>query len=249
MTTDNQIRKVLNQLDKSPKQHRINLNSREIYGLGYKPLIETKANFIVMKGSRNSKKSVNNFRRAVLKLIGKVMGTDDPNLKCNVLVIRKYLTDHSGSTRKEIVKAIKALGLSHLFRIPKSELTITYIPKGTCFFFRGMAGGAHHQSAVVCLGVADHVGNGSVVGKVDDDVGVGVTQFRKGSGDAVFTVQAYPGGDFAAQDAVNELAHGAVGAAENGSHLSTPSRLISRRSIPSFCGSIWVRGRRSRFSQ
>lgn len=138
MTTDNQIRKILNKIDKTPKNNRVKLSQQEIFGLGYKPLLQTQANFIVMKGSRNSKKSVNNFRRAVLKLLGKVMGTEDPDLKCNVLVIRKYLTDHSGSTRKEIVKAIKALGLTNLFHIPKSELTITYKPKGTCFFFRGM---------------------------------------------------------------------------------------------------------------
>lgn len=138
MTIDNQIRKILNKVDKSPKKHKIQLNTKEIFGLGFKPRLESTANFIIMKGSRNSKKSVNNFRFEVLKLIGRVMGTDDPNLKCNVLVIRKYLTDHSGSTRKEIIKAIKALGLQDLFHIPKAELTITYKPKGTCFFFRGM---------------------------------------------------------------------------------------------------------------
>lgn len=138
--TDQMINEALRKIVPDPYAHRKKklLSSKEIFGQGYKPMLDTQANFVVIKGSRNSKKSVNSFRKQVLKLIGKVAGVTTGDLKCNVLVVRKYLTDHRGSTRNEIIKGIRALGLEHLFRIPKSEGTITYLPKNTNFYFRGM---------------------------------------------------------------------------------------------------------------
>lgn len=135
---DKKLNDVLNTLSNQANETIIRIKDSTTYGQGYKPLMESKASFVAIKGSRNSKKSVNVIRKTVLKLLGKIVGVKNPDLYCNALLVRRYLTDHSGSTRNEISKAIRALGLMEFFNIPKAEYTITYIPKGTCIFFRGM---------------------------------------------------------------------------------------------------------------
>ena len=104
------------------------------------------------------------------------------------------------------------------------------------------------MGCLICAALGD-----SVIGKVSIDGQNGVpktfAQLCKGPGHAVFAVDGDLADDLVTELLADQLAHGAVGAADDGSHFSTPSLRISRRSISSFWGSIWVRGRRRRFSQ
>ena len=94
------------------------------------------------------------------------------------------------------------------------------------FFFRGVAGGADDQGHGIFLRIGDYIGGGGMVGEIDEHVGIHPAQLGKGSGGSVFAVNADLTHDFLTQDAADQLAHGAVGAANNGSHTLTPSFLI-----------------------
>ena len=94
-----------------------------------------------------------------------------------------------------------------------------------------------------------HIAHRRVVGKIDDHVGGHFAQLGEGLGHAVFAVDGDSANDLLTQGGADELTHGTVGTADDCSHFSTPSLRISRSSISSFWGSIWVRGRRRRFSQ
>jgi PBSX family phage terminase large subunit len=59
------------------------------------------------------------------------------NVKPCLLVVRRYFNTHKNSTRSELIWAINILGVSHLWNIPKGELTLTYLPSGQTIIFRG----------------------------------------------------------------------------------------------------------------
>ena len=111
-------------------------------------------------------------------------------------------------------------------------------------FLRGVTGGADDSGAAIGLGIGQHVRNGGMVGKVDQHIGRNGTQFLKSLGNTVFTVDADTADNFAAEDAIDQLAHGAVGAAQNRSHTSIPSFLISAKRTALVASSMGVRGRR-----
>ena len=96
-----------------------------------------------------------------------------------------------------------------------------------CLFFGGMAGGAYHHAAADFSGIGEHIRNGSVMGKVNDQIRFHSTQFIKSLGNAVFTVNADPAHNFTGHQTVDQLAHGAVGTAQYRSHTCTPSFRIS----------------------
>lgn len=58
--------------------------------------------------------------------------------KPNTLVIRKYYNTHRNSTRAQLIWAIDKLGVRDLWKIPKGENTLTFIPTGQQILFRGM---------------------------------------------------------------------------------------------------------------
>ena len=72
-----------------------------------------------------------------------------------------------------------------------------------------------------------HIRNRAVMGKVDDHIGVTLAQRYKGLGHTVFAVQTDLSGGFIAQCRQNQLTHGTVGTANDHSHTSIPSFLIS----------------------
>ena len=110
--------------------------------------------------------------------------------------------------------------------------------------FGGVAGGPDDGGAAVGLCIAENVRRGGVMGKVDDHVGGDRAKLIKGSGHAVFTVDADPANHLAAQTLGNQFPHGAVGAAEDRSHTFTPSARSSANMALRSGSSMGVSGRR-----
>ena len=107
-----------------------------------------------------------------------------------------------------------------------------------------MAGGADDHGAAPAFGVVQHLRNRAVMGKINDHVGVHVSQFPKGPGHAVFAVNADLAGHLVSEGGADQPAHGAVGAADDRLHTCTPRRRISASSFARFPSSMGVRGRR-----
>ena len=113
----------------------MNIRLRHAIGRGYESYWHCKKRYRVNKGGRASKKS----RTAALWYIYHLMKFYHVynTLPC-LLVIRKFLNTHRNSTRSELIWAINRLGVSHLWHIPKGELTLTYKPSGQVILFRGL---------------------------------------------------------------------------------------------------------------
>lgn len=110
------------------------INIRKIIGGGYDEFWNYKGRYLLCKGGRGSKKSCT----CALRFIYFMMRYYHKyNLKPNLLVVRKFGNTHWNSTRSQLIWAINQLGVSHLWKIPKSEHTLTYIPSGQQILFRG----------------------------------------------------------------------------------------------------------------
>jgi len=113
----------------------MNIFLKQVTGSGYESFWTTKKRYRVVKGGRASKKS----RTTALYFIYNLMKFFHVNkMKPCLLVVRKYLNTHRNSTRSELIWAINRLGVSHLWNIPKTELTLTYKSSGQTILFRGM---------------------------------------------------------------------------------------------------------------
>ena len=108
---------------------------KQITGNGYDSFWNCRKRYRVVKGGRASKKS----RTAAIFYIYNLMKYYHKySVKPCLLVVRRYLNTHRNSTRAELIWAINRLGVSHLWSIPKAELTLTYKPSGQVILFRGM---------------------------------------------------------------------------------------------------------------
>ena len=108
---------------------------KKTIGKGYNRFWHCTKRYRVVKGSRGSKKSCT----TAIWYISKMMEFYAKyNLKPNVLVIRRYYNTHKNSTRAQLVWAIDKLGVSHLWKIPKGDNELTYIPSGQKILFRGL---------------------------------------------------------------------------------------------------------------
>ena len=108
---------------------------KKIIGKGYNRFWHCTKRYRVVKGSRGSKKSCT----TAIWYISKMMEFYAKyNLKPNVLVIRRYYNTHKNSTRAQLVWAIDKLGVRHLWKIPKGDNELTYIPSGQKILFRGL---------------------------------------------------------------------------------------------------------------
>ena len=113
----------------------MNINISQTTGSGYESFWDCRKRYRVVKGGRASKKS----RTSALYYIYNLMKYYHVhNLKPCLLVVRRYLNTHRNSTRSELIWAINRLGVSHLWNIPKGELTLSYLPSGQTIIFRGM---------------------------------------------------------------------------------------------------------------
>ena len=111
------------------------LSLKNIIGKGYNRFWHCKRRYRVCKGSRGSKKSATTslwYIENMMKYYHKY------GLKPHVLVIRRFYNTHKNSTRAQLVWAINKLSVRHLWKIPKGELTLTYIPSGQQILFRGL---------------------------------------------------------------------------------------------------------------
>ena len=100
-----------------------------IVGRGYAKFWRFKGRYSIVKGSRASKKS----KTAALWLIYHIMKYP----LAHGLVIRRYWNTHRESTFADLKWAARRLGVLHLFKFPKSEVKITYLPTGQTILFRG----------------------------------------------------------------------------------------------------------------
>ena len=77
-----------------------------------------------------------------------------------------------------------------------------------------------------------------------DHIRLPVPQLLEGFGGSVFSIDADGTHLVFTQTLGDQLAHGAIGAANNGSHRATPCLRISARSFARLPSSMGVRGRR-----
>lgn len=103
-------------------------------GAAYDSFWKTKKRYRIVKGGRASKKSKTT---ALFYIYSMMKYYHVHNVKPCLLVIRRYFNTHKNSTRSELQWAINRLGVSHLWQVPKGELTLTYLPSGQTIIFRG----------------------------------------------------------------------------------------------------------------
>ena len=106
-----------------------NLSLEALIGKEYKKIFQCKKRYLVLKGSRASKKSKNIALRWILMMY------EYP--KANLLVVRKFASLLKQSCRADLIWAIKKIGCQADWRIPKGELTLTRISTGQMILFRG----------------------------------------------------------------------------------------------------------------
>lgn len=106
------------------------LHLPDIVGKGYGKAWHFRGRYLVIKGSRRSKKS----KTIALRCIHNIMKYPDSNL----LVVRKTYRTLKDSCFTELKWAIKRLMVDHLWRIKESPLEMTYIPTGQKIYFRGL---------------------------------------------------------------------------------------------------------------
>lgn len=110
----------------------LDIDLEKSVGLNYDDFLYSKKRYLACKGSRGSKKSCT----AAIKVIFFMMKYSA--YKPNTLVVRRYYNSHRNSTRAQLIWAIDKLGVRSLWKIPKGENTLTYIPTGQQILFRGM---------------------------------------------------------------------------------------------------------------
>lgn len=113
----------------------MSVSIKKLIGHGYNRFWNFKGRYRVCKGSRGSKKSATTslwYIENMMKYYHKY------GLKPHVLVIRRFYNTHKNSTRAQLVWAINKLGVRHLWKIPKGDNTLTYLPSGQQILFRGL---------------------------------------------------------------------------------------------------------------
>lgn len=101
----------------------------DLVGKQYKRILQSKKRYLVIKGSRASKKSKNIALRWIMLLYEYELS--------NLLVVRKYATLLKQSCRADLIWAIKRIGVEADWNIPKGELTLTRKSTGQVILFRG----------------------------------------------------------------------------------------------------------------
>lgn len=107
----------------------ITLKLIDLVGKEYKKIMECRKRYLVIKGSRASKKSKNTALRWIMLLYEFPLA--------NLLVVRKYAALLKQSCRADLIWAIKRLGVEQDWSIPKGEMTLTRKSTGQLILFRG----------------------------------------------------------------------------------------------------------------
>lgn len=124
---------------------RKQISMLDLVGKQYKSIMLCRKRYLVIKGSRASKKSKNIALRWILLLY------EFP--ESNLLVIRKYSTLLKQSCRADLVWAIKRIGVEADWNIPKGEMTLTRKSTGQVILFRGATEPDSIASITVEIGV------------------------------------------------------------------------------------------------
>lgn len=122
---------------------RVNLS--DCVGKGYGAFWNFKGRYLIVKGSRGSKKSTT----AAMKIIFTMMKYP----LSNALVVRQIFNTQRDSTFKQLQWAAERLGVSHLWKFTVSPLEATYIPTGQKIYFRGLDNPLSITSITVPKGV------------------------------------------------------------------------------------------------
>lgn len=121
----------------------------KIIGKGYATFWKSKKRYLVVKGSRASKKS----KTTALKLIYNIMKYP----KSNGLVIRKVYRTLKDSCFSELEWAINTLGVADKWSYKASPMEFTYLPTNQKILFRGMDDPLKLTSITVSVGVLNFV--------------------------------------------------------------------------------------------
>ena len=121
------------------------LSIHNLIGGSYNRFWHSKQRYLVVKGSRASKKSTT----AALKIIFKMMQYP----LANTLVVRKTAASLKDSCWTQLRWAIERLGVSQYWRVKVSPLEIEYIPTGQKILFRGLDDPLKTTSITVKTGV------------------------------------------------------------------------------------------------
>lgn len=107
----------------------VQLSQESLVGKEYKKIMQCRKRYLVVKGSRASKKSKNTAIRWIQLLYEFELS--------NLLVVRKYAALLKQSCRADLIWAIKRLGVEKDWNIPKGEMTLTRKSTGQVILFRG----------------------------------------------------------------------------------------------------------------
>lgn len=99
-------------------------------GRGYGTMWRSRCRYVVVKGSRRSKKSKTQAQKIIYQLV--------KYPQSHALVVRRYLNTLHDSCFTELKWAIHNLGLDEFFRAKESPMEITYLPTGQKIYFRGL---------------------------------------------------------------------------------------------------------------
>lgn len=122
---------------------------KNVIGENYDYFWNDKHFYRVVKGSRGSKKS----KTIAINMIYRLMKYPESNL----LVIRRVFNTLRNSCRADLIWAIKKLKVNHLWKIPKGEHTLTYLPTGQQILFAGMDDPLKLTSITVAQGYLNFV--------------------------------------------------------------------------------------------
>ena len=106
------------------------ISIKKIIGNHYDKFWNDKHFYRVIKGSRGSKKS----KTIAINMIYRLMKYSESNL----LVVRQVFNTLRNSCRADLIWAMNKLKVRHLWRVPKAEHTLTYIPTGQQILFAGL---------------------------------------------------------------------------------------------------------------
>ena len=143
---------ILNNLSKPYNEDTqcILLSLRKLIGTGYDNAFSSTCRYNIIKGSRNSKKSVDMIGyRAIFDIL------EDP--LNNVLVVRENEYTNRQSTFANILNCLNTMGVMGYFKVNKNPLEITYRPTGQMIFFRGMNNPTTITSITTQVGVLNRV--------------------------------------------------------------------------------------------
>lgn len=127
----------------------LNWNLRDIIGKGYKRFWEHPGRYVVVKGSRGSKKS---YTAALWHIYNMML-----NHNTNTLIVRKTGATLRDSVFSQLKVAIDRLEVGHLWKATVSPLEMTYIPTGQKILFRGMDEASKITSITVSKGYLTYV--------------------------------------------------------------------------------------------